>query len=204
MENVVLAVFKVESEAYQALSEIRNAPLGQGYAVAEAALIKNDEGKIGILDAFNYSGAQSDDTSAGIIIGSLVGILGGPLGVLLGASAGGMIGSMVATDDAVTNLSGLEIIAGKTYEGEVAIAALVQEDEPAFDAALDKFDTTIARYDAADVMADIDRANEKAEEALRQAHLDLKAERKAERDERREEVRANLKAKFAKISGDAE
>ncbi len=40
MENVVTAVFEVESEAYQAFTEIRQNSDGKGYTVAEAALIK--------------------------------------------------------------------------------------------------------------------------------------------------------------------
>ena len=43
-DNVVLSLFSVESEAFQALTELRQHPSGEGYAVAEAALVKNENG----------------------------------------------------------------------------------------------------------------------------------------------------------------
>ena len=42
MENVVTAIFEVESEAYKAFSELRSAPFGEKYAVAEASLLKRE------------------------------------------------------------------------------------------------------------------------------------------------------------------
>ena len=60
MENVVLAVFEVESEAYQALSELRQAPVGEGYVVAEkieftikdGMLVEDENVKDGTVKAF--------------------------------------------------------------------------------------------------------------------------------------------------------
>ena len=196
MENVVLSVFAVESEAYQALSELRSAPAGTGYTVAEAALVKNEGGKPTLLDGFNFTGNESDDTATGMIVGSLVGILGGPFGVLLGATTGALIGNALDTDDVADELTAIEVLAQKTFDGEVAIMALVQEDEPAFDVALEKFQTTIMRYDAADIASDVERFKELEEEAGQEALAKLREERKEERAERREECKAKIKASF--------
>ena len=133
----------------------------------------------------------------GIVIGSLVGILGGPLGVLLGASYGAIVGSTADTAVALDQLSAVEILAGKIYEGETAIIALVQEDEPAFDAAFAKFNTITMRFDAADIIDDVDRAYEVQAELQNQAIEQLRADRKAEKAAHREERREELKAKFA-------
>ena len=46
--NVVITIFEVESEAFQAFSELRNAPAAAGYAVPEAILIKNSGGNIDV------------------------------------------------------------------------------------------------------------------------------------------------------------
>ena len=109
MENVVTVIFDVESEAYKAFSEIRAKPFGEGYAVAEAALLKREEAGVTVLEAFDAAAVTSDDTATGMIVGSLVGILGGPLGVLLGASTGALVGSAYDTADAAGSMSMLEI-----------------------------------------------------------------------------------------------
>ena len=181
MKNVVLSVFAVESEAYQAFSELRLAPAGAGYIVDEAALLKNDAGRISAMDGFGTDGKTSDDTAKGFAVGALVGILGGPLGVLLGASVGALVGNVMDTDDAVNTLSAVEVIANKLFEGEIAVVALVEEEEPAFDAAFQKYETTIIRYDPADIAAEVDRANELQATMANEAREQLRAERKAER-----------------------
>lgn len=53
--------------------------------------------------------------------------------MLLGAAAGAVVGGAYDTSDAVDTATTLEVLAGKLFEGEVAVAALVREDEPAFD-----------------------------------------------------------------------
>ena len=88
MENVVTAIFEVESEAYKAFTELRNKPAAEGYSVVEASLLKRDGDNIVIADAFDAAGVTSDDTAAGMVVGALVGILGGPLGVILGCLDG--------------------------------------------------------------------------------------------------------------------
>lgn len=199
MENVVTAIFDVESEAYKAFAEIRQQPFGEGYSVAEASLLKREGDAITVADVFDASGVTSDDTAAGVVIGSLVGILGGPLGVILGASAGALIGSAYDSADAVDSASMLEITAAKLYDGEVAIVALVQEDEPAFDAAFEGYKTTIVRHFAVDVIDEVDRAREATAEFENQLREDLRAERKTEKAEKREARKEKVKARFDSI-----
>ena len=199
MENVVTAIFDVESEAYKAFAEIRQKPFGEGYSVAEASLLKREGDAITVADAFDASGVTSDDTAAGVVIGSLVGILGGPLGVILGASAGALIGSTYDSADAMDSASMLEVTASKLYDGEVAIVALVQEDEPAFDAAFEGYKTTIVRHFAVDVIDEVDRAREATAEFENQLREDLRAERKAEKAEKREARKEKVKARFDSI-----
>ena len=193
--NVVIAVFEVESEAFQAFNDLCRASAGEGYAVAEAALIKNKDNKIDVLDGFGAAPAGSD-TSAGIIIGSLVGLLGGPIGVIIGAAAGAWIGSASDTGRALDSASVVAVVASKLYEGEIAIAALVSEDEPAFDAVFANYKTTIVRYDAADIADDVDRLYELEANINDQVVRELKEERKEERAEKREARREDIKTKM--------
>jgi len=199
MENVVTAIFEVESEAYKAFSEIRSKPFGEGYVVAEASLLKRDGDAITIADAFDAAAITSDDTATGVIVGSLVGILGGPLGVLLGAGTGALIGGTYDSIDTVDSVSMLEITAAKLYDGEVAIVALVQEDEPAFDAAFADYQTTIVRQFAVDVANEVDLARQATAEFENQLRQQLRAERKAEKAEKREERKSKIQARFDEI-----
>ena len=200
MENVVATIFDVESEGYQALSELRQAPAGTDYFVAEAALIKMENSTVKVLDSFDTGAFTANDTAKGIIIGSLVGIIGGPLGVMLGASTGALAGFAVDSGDVADSASMIEVIAKKLYKNEVAIVALVQEEEPAFDAAFEKFATTIIRFDAVTVIEEVDEAREVEAELECQALEKMRAERKAEADARRDERKAALKASFDEYS----
>lgn len=196
MENVVTAIFEVESEAYKAFSELRAMPFGEGYGVAEAALLKRENDQVVVTDVFDAAAVTSDDTAAGMLVGSIVGILGGPFGVLLGAATGALVGSAFDSSDTADSLSMMEVTAAKLYEGETAIVALVQEDEPAFDAAFASYQTTIVRHFAADVINEVDLAREAQADLANQLHEQLRAERKAERAEKREERSAKVKAHF--------
>lgn len=199
MENIVTAIFNVESEAYQAFTQIRQKPFGENYVVAEASLIKCENDAITVVETIDAAAITADDTAAGMLVGSIVGILGGPLGVLLGATVGAATGSTFDAADTLDSLSLLEVTAAKLYEGDVAIVALVQEDEPAFDAAFAGFDTTIIRHFAVDVMDEVDYAREVELECANLAKQQMRAERKAEREEKRAERKADFKEYFSTL-----
>ena len=52
-KNVIVAVFQVESEGYQALSELRQEAAGESYIVSAAALVKKTGDKCFYLDGFD-------------------------------------------------------------------------------------------------------------------------------------------------------
>ena len=199
MENVAVVVFNVESEGYQAFTELQQASIANDYTVYQFALVKREGDRIVPCNMGDSGANTADDTMAGLLIGSIVGILGGPLGVLLGGTWGAAIGSTMDLSDAANDESMLEVVAEKIYDNDIALIALVQEeDTAAFDALFEKFDCVIARYDAADIAVQVEEARE-AEKALRhQAKAALKAQKKADRKERREEHRAAIKASFDK------
>ena len=173
-QNIVVSLFKVESEAYQALTELKQTPGSENSYVAAACLVKKENGSVKVLDGFDTGSNTSDDTAKGGLIGALVGILGGPIGVLLGGSLGLLIGSTVDTDDALLNASMLEQITGKMEDGEVAIIGHgFQENEETLDRRFIKFDTVIARFDAAAVAAEVDEAQKMQEEMARQARQEV-------------------------------
>ncbi len=204
--NIVVGLFEVESEAYQALTELKQNPGDEKSYVSTAALVKKENGAIRTLDGFDTGANTTDDMAIGGVIGALFGVLGGPVGVLLGGSYGMLIGSAFDADDALANTSLLEQIAGKMENGEVAVIGLAyEEDETILDQKLSGFKTTIARFDAADVAAEVEEAQQLEEEMARQARKELRDEKKAARKEKRAEKKEKMsadwetfKAKFRK------
>jgi hypothetical protein len=199
-DNVVVTVFEVESEAYQALTELKHNPGNEQSFVMEAVLVKKENGLLSVLDGFDTGADTHNDTVKGGMIGALVGILGGPIGVLLGGTYGAMIGSVKDADDALDDVSMLEEIAGKLVDGETAIIALaIEEDEAILDSRLGNFKGMILRFDADVVEAEVEEAREMEKEMARQARRDLRKEKKAARQEKkaeRKEKRAERKEKI--------
>lgn len=199
MENVAIVIFNVESEGYQAFTKLEQAPVTYGYAVSQFDLVKREGDRLVPCNRGDSGINTTDDKWRGLLIGSLVGVLGGPLGVLLGGAWGATIGIAADASDAVDNESMIEAIARKMYDGEVALIALVQEndgDPEPFDLLFEGLDCTIIRYDAADVAAEVDEAREAEKELQRQAKEAVKAQRKADRQQKVAEHRASLKASF--------
>ena len=194
-QNIVVGIFEVESEAYQALTQLKQYPGDEKSYVSTAALVKKENGTLRTLDGFDTGSNTADDMAIGGLVGALFGVLGGPIGVLLGGSYGMLIGSAFDADDALSNASMLEQISGKLEDDEVAIIALAyEEDEAILDQKLNGFKTVIARFDAAAVAAEVEEAQMMADEMARQARQELRDEKKAARKEKRAEKKAKMSA----------
>lgn len=194
-QNVVISLFEVESEAYQAITELKQNPGNEQSYLAAAALVKKENGTVITLDGFDTGSNTMDDMAIGGLVGALFGVLGGPIGVLLGSSYGALIGSTFDAEDALMGVSMLEQIAKKGEDGDIAIVGLAyEEDESILDAKLGKFKTTVARFDAAAVAAEVEEARLMEEEMARQAVKKLREEKKAERAEKIAQKKAKLAA----------
>lgn len=189
MENIICVKFKVESEAYQAMTELKKTAVNDLYVISQAALVKKAGGQLVTVDGFDTGSHTEDDTLTGGLVGGLVGILGGSMGALAGG--------VVDAHEAAAGVTTIEEVGGKLLDGDVAIIALVQEDafEP-LDAAFLKYETFIIRRDAAEVADEIRQAKELQEEMEREARRKLREEKKNERKEKIEEQKAKLKADF--------
>lgn len=177
-ENLILANYKVESEAYQALSELKRDVSNDNYLIYQGVIVKKENGKLNIMDGFVNSAATSEDTVTGGLIGSLVGVLGGPLGILLGGSMGMLLGGAVDAGDIADDASLLEKAGDCILDGETAILLLAQEEyETALTAKLNHFDVTITRLDAAEVAAEVEHAREVERQVARDARAKLREEK---------------------------
>lgn len=196
-QNIIVGLFEVESEAYQAIAELRQNPGGERSFLQQAVLVKKENGALKALEGFDTGVNTSDDTAIGGLIGALFGVLGGPIGILLGGSYGLLVGSALDSYDALDNASLIEKIAQKMDDNDVAVIGLANEEEEAIlDEKLGKFKVIIARFDAAVVAAEVEEAQMLAEEMARQARKELRDEKKAARKEKVAEKKAKLSADF--------
>ena len=196
-ENIIVVNFDVESEAYQALSELRHASVTPGYVVSQACIIKKEGGRILLQDEFDTGVETTDDTHRGGVIGGLVGILGGPLGILLGGGMGALIGSAVDTADTAKNASLIEKVCEAIPDDETTLIALASELEPiALDAGFAKFSAHLTRFDAAEVAEEVEKAEELQRQMEKEARQKLREEKKENHKQKVESRRAKIQADF--------
>ena len=177
-ENVVLANYKVESEAYQALSELKRDTANANYTISQAMIVKRENGKLNVMDGFVNGMTTGDDTWMGGLLGGLIGILGGPIGVLLGGSVGMLVGGAVDAGEMADDTSLLEKAGDSIADGETAVILLAQEEyETALTAKLNDFDVSITRLDAAEVAAEVEHAKEVERQMVKETREKLRTER---------------------------
>lgn len=203
MENIVVSIFRVESEAFQAFSELKQFGQTENTKLAQVAIVKNEDGIIKVKDSFDLMNSFGSDYFEGGLIGSLIGILGGPLGVLFGFAVGGTIGSSIGLDKELANSALITTVSESLTNGEVAIIALVQEnDESVLNAIFDKYQTTIARWDIETVSAEVESALQIQQDLAHQAKARLIADRKEARHEKFDKLKTDIKEKFDKLKAD--
>lgn len=198
-ESIIVVSFKVESEAYQALAELKLNAMNDNYAATQACIVGKQDGVLTLKDGFDTGAETSDDTAIGGLIGAVIGIVGGPLGVLLGGSYGALIGSTLDAADSLDNVSLVEKVCETLTDETTYLVALVSEIEAgSFDAAFEKYDAEITRFDAAEVALEIEEAAEVQKQVEKEARKQLRAEKKENRKQKLEEKRSEIKAKFKK------
>ncbi len=200
MESIFVVKFNVESEAFQALTELRQQPVNDNYVVSQACLVTKKDGRITALDQFDTGLESLNDTGTGTVVGALVGILGGPIGVLLGASYGAMVGSVVDTADILDNSSLIEQVCETIAENETAVIALVSETNvETFDAAMKKFNTEVKWFDAGEVAAEVEKAREMERQMKIDAIKQLHEEKKDDFKQKVEEYRKKISGEFENL-----
>ena len=200
MENIIIVNFNVESEAYQALTELKSKAITENYVISQALLVKNTDGKIDTLDAFDTGVETRNDTRMGGLIGSLLGIAGGPLGMVIMGGYGALIGSAVDWGDAAQNASLMEHVLDCVTEDKAVLIVVVQEEAAsAFDANFEKFQAEVTRFDAAEVAAEVAEAQRVQEEMAREAKKQLREAKKNDRRQAIEERRNKIKTHFSEV-----
>ncbi|MBQ8161485.1 MAG: hypothetical protein IJ083_12185 [Clostridia bacterium] len=202
MENIMIVTFDVESEGYQALTELRKKPANECYTISQAMLVRNTDGQLRTIDGFDTGAETHNDTRMGGLIGSLLGVAGGPLGMILMGGYGALVGSAIDWGDAVQNASLMEHVLSCVTEDQIVMIAIAQENSnTAFDNNFEKFQTEITRFDAAEVAAEVAEAERIQEEMARDAKRKLRESKKQDRRAQIEERRARISSHFSEIRG---
>lgn len=200
MEHVVAALFDVPSEAYQAFTELKGFPQNDETRIAQAVLLKKENGVISVADAFDPLRQVGSDMLTGTLVGSVLGILGGPLGMLFGAGVGAWVGSMGSSEEAMAQATLLETVATRLKNGDVAIIALAQEkSETPLDEFFGRFKTLVARWDAWRIQQEVVDAEQVQADLHERVRAELRTRRSEERHEMFEEFRQSLRQKFEEL-----
>jgi len=195
-KNVVVIEFTESSKAYQALSVLKESDAEGRIGLESAAVVERTAtGELRIPESEDNVGSVG--TAGGSLIGMLVGVLGGPVGVLLGWGAGALMGGAFDVDRAVTSDEALGVL-GRAIPPE-STALIASVEEPAvevIDAEMHALGGEVTRRSAADVMAELDAAEEAADAAAREARRVVRATRKAELHADADEHVGKLKEKL--------
>ena len=197
MQNIIATIFKAENDGYQAITQLRQQAVTQDYAILQGALIRRSGQEFTVLDAFTSGIRTEGGAAVGGVLGSLIGILGGPLGVLLMGSYGALMGRTVGTADTLDDAALLEHVAGKLMDGEVALILLAEEkDEADLDGRLAKFQAETARFDAAVIAQELEKAEEIQAVMAKDALEQIRKQEEKEFQDKVEEKRNKMEAEF--------
>ena len=179
-ENVVVVRFTEPSKAYQALSVLKECDAQGRIGLESAAVVeRGPEGELTIPESADNVGLVG--TASGSLIGMLVGVLGGPVGVLLGWGAGALMGGAFDVDRVVTSDEALTVLGRAIPPGSTALIASVEESAvEVIDAEMSMLGGEVTRRPVAEVMGELDAAEEAADAAAREARRVVRETRKAE------------------------
>ena len=197
-ENVLIIYFNVESEGYQAFSEISHSAFSKDKStlIEQASLIKREKGNIIAKEVLHNGKERNEDIIVGSIIGGFLGVLAGPLGVLLGMGVGATLTSLSFNEDE-ENTGLIHSVTSRLQDNDIAILAVVQEENEAIlDEFFAKFDTTIVRYDAHVIEEEIEYAEKLQKDLVHQARVQMRQERSEERKRKDNKKRAYIQARF--------
>jgi uncharacterized membrane protein len=191
-ENVVIVGFAEASKAYQALSVLKECAADGRIGLESAAIVeRTPEGALRIPEGTDNVGLIG--TASGSLIGMLIGVLGGPVGVLLGWGAGAMMGGAFDIDRAVTSDEALTVLGRAIPPKSTAVIASVEEPAvDVIDSEMTKLGGEVTRRSVAEVMGELEAAEEAADAAAREA-------RRAVREKRKVELSADLNERVGKL-----
>jgi uncharacterized membrane protein len=202
-ENVIIVSFPEDSDAYEALTTLKQLDSQHQIDLAGAAVVVRDEdGHVDVKDEVEDSSYAG--TVGGAFVGLLIGIIGGPLGILIGGATGVLVGSLFDVQDVDDTESALTDVSKAVRVGQTALLADVTEPSTeVIDAAMQSLGGKILRRTVEDVEAEIATADKAQRAAKREARKQLLEARKqlleAEHEKHKEEIRAKIEELKSKL-----
>ena len=167
-KRVIILNFQVESQAYQAFSEIKKLHAVRSIKGEQMAVVSHDPNgthQFKIEDFIDFTG--NNKSSTGGLIGMLVGVLGGPLGILLGWFAGGMIGATQDAKEIKDAQTVFDFVGNKIGEEATGLILIADEEDnrPLNQLVMMELGGEITRLDYEDVEKDVHDAKEAEKQA---------------------------------------
>ena len=179
-ENVVIVRFTEPGKAHEALSVLKQCDADDRLALKSAVIVQRDEsGGLRVVDDWDNLGPVG--MASGSLLGMLVGVLGGPVGVLLGWGGGALVGGAFDLEHALMSDDALTILGTAIPAGSTAVIAEVDEFAvEVIDGEMKKLSGEVTRRSAAEVVGELEAAEDAAEAAAREARRTIRRQRKAE------------------------
>lgn len=201
-ENMLMLTFKDLDDAKKVYEKLKKAnnDAEVNYQVLQTVLLKNDGGKINVLDHHAGVFDELEKTMIGGVVGVVLGVLIGPFAGFILGGVGAMIGSGFDITEQSETENMLYQMYSRIYDGEIAILAIVQEeDELELNSTVGHLTQDIYRWDAAEIKEEAEYATDIRDSLLRQAKMELKKEKSENRKKKIEEYKENIKNEFKKI-----
>ena len=198
VDNVVVVGFNENSKAYESLSVLKSLSDQKQLTARSAAIVERDQtGTLQIKDSLDTETGVA--TAGGGFVGMLLGVIGGPVGMLLGLTGGALAGGSFELRRADDQDEVLTQLNAAINPGHTVLVAQVNEPtEAVLDKAMADLDGIVLRRSEADVLAELEAAEEAAQAAQAAARKAVREQKKAEMKGKREDRIAALKAKFSR------
>lgn len=185
-KKVIVMNFKVNSEAYQAFSEVKKMHVSRQLKGEQMAVVTHSTDgshQFKVEDFLDFTG--NNQTSTGGIIGMLVGILGGPLGIMLGWFGGSMIGASRDAKEIQTAQTLFEFLVDQIGEGSTGLIIIAEEEDnrPLNQLVMNEMGGEITRFDFDEVEEEIKKAKEVEEATKAQAQADWEKRHQSDNDQ---------------------
>lgn len=180
VDNVVIVRFTEPSKAYQALTVLKECAAEGRIDLDGAAIVeRTSEGTLRIPESTDNVGLVG--TASGSLIGMLLGVIGGPVGVLLGWSTGALMGGAFDLDRAETSDEALRALGQALPPQSIAVIANVSEPAvEVIDGEMMKLGGEVTRRPVAEVMNQLEAAEDAQRAAAREARRAMREKRKAD------------------------
>jgi uncharacterized membrane protein len=197
VDSVVVVGFNENEKAYEGFSKLKSLSDQQQLTARSAAVVERDQaGKLQIKDSFDAETGVA--TSGGGLVGMLLGVIAGPYGMLLGLTGGALAGGSFEMrrgdeqDEVLTQLN------AAINPGHTVLVAQVNEPTVAvLDKAMGDLGGVVIRKSEADVLTELEAAEDAANAAQAAARKAVREKKMGEIKEKREDRIAALKAKFS-------